>query len=135
MPIPAGPDIITPSAAELAVQRNLTRAFIAADPDNTVLVRRTRTANGSGGWVLGAPTALPSQVTRLIPLQSGAAERHTQDGKLVQPGYALLLEWDGDVKRGDQFALAGRRYEVVFVNENQSYELKGEVAYLGEVTA
>lgn len=133
MPIIAGPDLITASAAELAVQRDLTTAFIAADPNNTVLMRQARTANGSGGWVLGPPVALPSQVTRLIPLQSGATERHSQDGKLVQPTYALLAEWDADMQRGDKFTLNGRRYEVVFINENQSYELKGEVIYLGGV--
>ena len=132
MPLPAGPDVINASEAELLAQRRLTAAFIAADPDDTVLYRRTRTANGSGGWTLSAPAPLPSQVTRLIPLQSGATERHNQDGKLVEPTYALLMEWDGDMKRGDTFTLAGRRYEIVFVNENQTYELKGEVTYNGE---
>lgn len=132
MPIIAGPDLITASAAELAVQRRLTTAFIEADPDNTALMRRSKVPNGSGGYVLTAPTVLPSQVTRLIPLQSGAAERNSQDGKLVQPGYALLMEWDGDMQRWDTFTLAGRRYQIVFINENQSYELKGEVIYLGE---
>jgi hypothetical protein len=114
------------------MQRNLTRAFIAADEDAVVLERRTRTANGSGGYVLSAPAALPSQPMRLIPLQSGAAERHTLDGKLVEPGYALLADWDADMARWDLFTVNGRRYEVVFINENRSYELKGEVVYHGE---
>lgn len=131
MAIPAGPDVLS-TESELAAQRTLTRAFIAADEDDVVLGRRTRTANGSGGYVLSAPSPLPSQPMRLIPLQSGATERHTLDGKLVEPTYALLADYDGDMQRGDLFTVHGRRYEVVFVNENQSYELKGEVIYHGQ---
>jgi hypothetical protein len=130
MPIPAGP-VVSDLTAELEAQRTLTRAFIAADEDAVVLERRTRTANGSGGYVLGSPAPLPSQPGRLIPLQAGGPERHTLDGKLVEPGYHLLMDWDSDMARGDLFTVHGRRYEVVFVAENQSYELKGEVIYHG----
>lgn len=131
MPIPAGPDT-TSLATEHAVQRDLTGWFIQADQDDVVLFRRSRTANGSGGYVLGTPAALPSQVGRLIPLQAGATERHTLDGRLVEPGYHLLMEWNSDMVRGDTFTIHGRRYEVVFVVEDQDYELKGEVIYNGD---
>jgi hypothetical protein len=132
MPIPAGPDT-TSLATEQAVERELTGWFIQADQDEVVLYRRTRTPNGSGGYVLGAPTPLPSQAGRLIPLQAGATQRHTLDGRLVEPGYHLLLEWNADMARGDTFVVHGRKYEIVFVVENQSYQTKGEVIYNGDV--
>jgi hypothetical protein len=131
MPIPAGPDV-TNNAAELAAMRLQTRAFIAADEDEVVLTRHSRIPNGSGGYVLTAQPALPSQPGRLIPLQPGGPERHTLDGKLVDPGYHLLMDWGADMQRGDRFVVHGRRYEVVFVTENQSYEVKGEVVYNGD---
>lgn len=131
MPIPAGPDA-NGREAELAAMRLQTTAFIAADEDEVVLNRRTRTANGSGGYVLTAPAALPSQAGRLIPLQPGGPQRHTLDGKLVDPGYHLLMDWGADMLRGDLFTVHGRRYEVVFVAENKDYEVKGEVVYHGD---
>jgi hypothetical protein len=131
MAIPAGPDT-TSQAVENGVQRDLTAWFVQADQDLIVLNRPSRTANGSGGYVLGTPAALPSQAGRLIPLQPAGTERHTLDGRLVEPGYHLLMEWNADMQRGDTFVLGGRRYEVVFVAENQVYEVKGEVIYNGD---
>lgn len=131
MPIPAGPDM-TAMATENEVQRELTAWFVQADEDMVVLNRPTRVPNGSGGYKSGPPAALPSQPGRLIPLQAGATQRHTLDGRLVEPGYHLLMEWNSDMARGDTFVIHGRRYEVVFVVENQAYEVKGEVIYNGD---
>lgn len=122
---------MTASDAELAAQRLLTRAFIAADEDLVVLWRSVQTPDGSGGYVTSPPAALTAQPMRLIPLQSGATERVSPDGTAVEPGYALLGDWFADMERGDLFTMHGRRYQVVFINENQWYELKGEVIYLG----
>lgn len=116
---------------ELTFNRKNTTAFIAARPSAVILNRRAKTPNGSGGYVLGPATPLVSQVMRLIPMQPGAVERQTQDGKVVTPGYALLAVWDANMQRGDLFTLGGRRYEVVFIAENRDYETKGEVVYLG----
>jgi hypothetical protein len=128
MPIPAGPS--TGVSAEIAAQRRITRAFIAADEDMVVLWRSVQIPDGAGGYELNDPSPLPSQPMRLIPLQSGATERHTLDGVLVAPGYALLGDWFADMERWDTFTMAGVRYQVVFINENRTYEVKGEVVYL-----
>jgi hypothetical protein len=34
------------------------------------------------------------------------------------------------MERWDTFTMAGVRYQVVFINENRTYEVKGEVVYL-----
>lgn len=132
MPIPAGPDPLgVANPTELAVQRSLTRAFIAADEDQIELVRKAEVPDGSGGYTT-VPVAVPSQPMRLIPLQAGGPERHTLDGRVVEPGYHLLADWEADMERGDLFTVGGRRYEVVFIVENRTYEVKGEVVYHGD---
>jgi hypothetical protein len=117
---------------ELNVQRNLTKLFIAADPQSIQIMRSTRTPNGSGGYVVGPPTAVGTpQTLRLIPLGDGATERYDANGKQVFPQYMLLGEYTADVQRWDTFTLDGARYQVVFVNQNKQYEIKAEVIYLG----
>lgn len=119
-------------AAELNVQRRVTKAFIQADSKQVVLLRASRVPDGSGGVAMGDPTPIPVQTMRLIPLgRDGAQERFTANGEAVQPTYALLGEHTADVQRWDQFILDGARYEVVFIHENRQYELKAEVAYRG----
>jgi hypothetical protein len=70
---------------------------------------------------------------RLIPLGDGATLRTTANGEEVTPTYMLLGEYTVDMQRWDTFTVNGRRYQVVFINENQQYEVKGEVAYLDGV--
>lgn len=120
------------AAAELAAQRLLTKAFVNADYLTVTLYRGQVTSDGAGGTVVGAPAPLAPQRMRLIPLADGAQERMTANGRAVTPSYMLLGLYDADMERGDQFTVNGRRYEVVFLNENQQYEKKGEVAYRGE---
>lgn len=118
-------------SAEAAIQRRLTEEFIAADVDVIQLTRTPRLSNGAGGRTLGTPEPLSPQRFRLIPSQDGAAERLTADGRAVTPSYNLMGEHNADMERFDEFELDGRRYQIVFINANRSYETKGEVAYLG----
>lgn len=119
------------SESELAIQRSLTKEFVQADNLEVVLYRRSGSGDGAGGTVYGPPVPLAPQVMRLIPQQSGVPERLTANGVAVTPSYALLGTYEADMERGDTFTLDTGRYEVVFVNANRQYEVKGEVAYLG----
>jgi hypothetical protein len=118
--------------AEAKIQRRLTEAFIAADVTVLELTRTPRMSNGAGGWTIGTPVPLSPQRFRLIPSGDGATERLTADGRKVEPSYMLMGEYNADLRRFDEFELDGRRYQVVFVNANRSYETKGEVAYIGD---
>jgi hypothetical protein len=122
------------AAAELAVQRMLTAEFIAADFIVLALERSARVSDGKGGYRVQRSTLAP-QTFRLIPQgdTGGAVERLTADGKAVRPQYVLMGAHTVDLARGDLFAIGDRRYEVVFINENRQYEVKGEVAYLGGI--
>lgn len=120
------------AAAELAIQRQLTAAFIRADSKSITLNRSVWSSDGAGGSVKGPATPLSPQTMRLIPLGDMAQERFTANGESVTPVYALLGVHTADMERWDEFVLEGRRYEVVFISENVQYEVKGEVAYRGE---
>lgn len=122
------------SAAELAVHRANTRAFIDADVKTIVLLRSARTPNGQGGYETGLPVPRPPQALRLIP-QHGtmSPERTTLEGTSVVPDFVLLGMHDDDIARWDEFEDQGKRYQVVWVKEKRTYETKGEVVYLGEV--
>jgi hypothetical protein len=121
------------AAGELAVQRRLTAEFIAADAIEVELLRAPITSDGAGGYLIGTPVARAIQVFRLIPSQDGAQPRLTADGVEVTPSYMLMGPAGVDMARFDEFVVDGRRYQIVFLNENRQYEVKGEVAYLVDV--
>lgn len=119
------------SPVELSVQRQLTQAFIEADAVEIQLMRAARTANGAGGYRTGDPQPVGGlQRLRLIPSGDGAQERLDLNGKQVTPAYRLMGTYLADMQRWDTFTLNGTRYQIVFINQNTQYEIKGEVAYL-----
>lgn len=118
------------SDLELAAQRAVTAAFVDADKFSCVLTREVKVSDGSGGYTT-TKQPQPAQWLRLIPLQDSTQERQTPDGRKVAPGYMLHGRHTADIKRMDTFTKEGRRYEVVFVVENQQYQVKAEVIYLG----
>jgi hypothetical protein len=122
------------AAAELAAQRLMTKHFVEADVAVITLVRSEWVDDGAGGSVRSDPVSLPPQRMRLIPLGNGSssqAERFTSTGEQVQPSYKLLGLHTADMERWDEFTLGGTRYEIVWVDQNRQYEVKGEVAYRG----
>lgn len=120
------------NGAELAIQREMTRAFINTDPVDVVLTRRERISNDSGGYVLAFPSPLPSQRVKFIPQQDVALRGDTSDGTLAEQRYVLLGVYDADFKQDDEFTLNGRRYRIGNVKEPNGYERKAEVTHLGE---
>lgn len=122
---------MTLRTSERAVQRRITRAFIAADAVEVELSRRTRTPDGAGGVEVGPGVLLSPQRFRLLPQEDGATARVTSEGETATPEYMLLGDADVDVARWDEFELDGRRYQVVYI-DNRQYEIKAEVIYLGD---
>lgn len=122
-------------ATELSVQRQLTREFIDADYAEITLYRSEVVSDGAGGTVQGEPAPIGMQCLRLITQGSTGADskqRFTRDGQQVSPEYVLMGTECADMERWDTFTLAGRRYELVFVNQNRQYEVKAEVSYRGD---
>lgn len=113
---------------ELAAQRRITAAFVDADRFSCVLTREQRVPDGEGGYTTEV-APIDAQWLRLVPLQDGTQDRTDNAGNVISPGYMLVGRYTADIKRGDVFTKEGRTYEVVFVQENQQYEVKAEVIY------
>lgn len=118
------------SELEVAAQRRITAAFVDADRFSCVLTREQRVPDGEGGYT-NELAQIGAQWLRLVPLQDATQDRTDATGNVVSPGYMLIGPYSADIKRGDTFTKEGRRYEVVFILENQQYQVKGEVTYLG----
>jgi hypothetical protein len=116
-------------AAEAAVQRRLTEAFVDADAEEVVLQALVKVMNGAGGFSTSR-IPRPPQIMRLSPSGTGV-ERQLPDGRIVTSSHTLLGYYGTVMDRGDWFTLGGREYEIVFVHENQEYQTKGEVILRG----
>ena len=110
----------------VAIEREQTRKFIAENPVNVVLTRRTKVADGAGGS-RDTTLALPAQRMRAIPQRSGVSvERRTVNGVTVTPDLVLQGEHNCDIQRGDWFTYNGIAMEVVWVT-TLPYEKLAEV--------
>ena len=118
------------SDIEVAAQRAITAAFVDADRFSCTLTREERVPDGEGGYTT-VISPVDAQWLRMVPLQDATQDRTDATGNVVTPGYMLVGRYSNDIQRGDTFLKEGRQYEVVFVLENQQYQVKGEVIYLG----
>lgn len=121
---------MTLRAGELKVQTGITQAFIAADARTVVLMRRPRTPDGAGGTDVGEPVAQGAQTLRLLPQEDGATARTTAEGETATPEFMLVGMPGTNMARFDEFALDGRRFQIVFIDDRQ-YIVKGEAVLLG----
>jgi hypothetical protein len=129
-PIPEGL-----SAAELAVDRLNTQAFIASNPMVLTLIPREPLRTGSGvRFTDGQPRLL--QVGRLIDVTGGgggAGPQTSGDGFQRKDLFQLLLPFDGDVELNDYWEDdAGIRYEVTGILPYNGYEMRAEVTRYGQ---
>jgi hypothetical protein len=112
----------------MRVLREQTEQFIGENPTSLVLTRSTRTEDGAGGWVNGAPTPLPAQRVRLVPQSaSPGVERRTVSGEVVRPDLRIVGMPEFNVAVGDTFTWNTIRMEVVWVSD-LGYEKIAEVA-------
>lgn len=120
-------------AAELAINRKNTFAFISADPQTIVLTPRMRTTiKGVQKNVDGMPR-LP-QVFKFI-MQSpagGSIEQHTGDGTERRMDFQLLGVWNCQGNIGDHFTIGDTEYEVTAVVPDNGYERRFIVEAYGK---
>lgn len=129
-PVPVGA-----SAAELAVNRLNTNAFIAANPMAVELIPRVMHRGGSGTrWEEKEPR--PLQVARLIDQNGGQGPTNIErgdDARQRKDQFQLLLPWDGEVEPNDFWVDAdGVRYEVTGIIPSNGYERRAAVTRFGQ---
>lgn len=116
------------SPAELEMHMVATRAFIEADVETIILTRRTRIADGAGGFKYATPdVGQPEQYFRLIPQSDKVPEQRTSDGSYAVPEYVILGMPDANMKRYDRFIWKGQTWEISQIRNKPDYEKKGDV--------
>lgn len=129
-PVPVGP-----SAAELAVNRLNTNAFIAGNPMAVELIPRVMHRSGSGSrWEEKDPR--PLQIGRLInqtTAQGATGVERADDAHQRKDQFQLLLPYDGQVEIHDFWVDAdGIRYEVSGILPSNGYERRAAVTRFGQ---
>jgi len=129
-PVPVGS-----SAAELAVNRLNTNAFIAGNPAQVTLIPRVMHRSGSGSrWEEKDPR--PLQIGRLIDQTAirGATSRERGDDlHQRKEEFQLLLPYDGVVEMHDFWVDAdGVRWEVTGILPSNGYERRAGVIRFGQ---
>ena len=128
----SGWPLSTGAGVELAQQRRMTLAEIAAAPMTIAFQRQTWVPDDSGGQKQGAVLSLVVQrLTAIQPTQQ-LPERRTLAGITVQPEFMIKGRHDADIQRGDWYHLEGVRYEVVYIHPDRRYQTKAEVVHLGQ---
>lgn len=115
------------NAVELQLQTAATVAFILADPEEIVLVRRTKTSDGAGGFTIGSPASLVEQTARLVPQSDKVPEITGSDGRSARPEWVIMMEPGSDMARYDRFTWRGAEWEIAQMHYKPDYEVKGDV--------
>lgn len=120
------------SAAEMEVGLAQTAAFIDADPEEIVFLRKgERTRNAAGGWtdvVAGDPRTAPQRVRMIHQLVNDREMSvATTDGARRTPGYTLVGLPTSDFLKDDRFEWRGATYRIVYVHDKPDYIRKADV--------
>lgn len=123
------------SEIELAAQRRITEAYVAANPSSIVLTPRKKVKSGTGiTWQDQPPRA--AQTFRLIDQSSPSGNQPTAitiDGAQRKVQYQLLGTWDTEVGLYDYWVDAeGFRCEVAELLPDNGYEQRAQVVRYGQ---
>lgn len=101
--------------AELIIRRRNVLAFIKADPVSIELKRPSApTKTEAGGFVTSAPTTLPSQQGRIVQNKRrfNPGLVNSEAGYIPDTDYLLIMTYDKDVQKNDEFIWRGDYYKV-----------------------
>lgn len=102
-----------------SVNRKITERFINDSPFRLILQRRSRVADGAGGWKMSDLQPIEEQLFTLIVNGADAPEVTTDDGKVVVPTHTLVGPMHADMKANDEFALEDRTYVLLQVGKSR----------------
>lgn len=124
------------SKAELDVNRKNTLAFIKADLRLVTLIPQIKEIKGSGTKVTAGPPR-PTQMARLVDQTRtfGAFPGQQTGGDATerQMQYQLILEWDAEIAKDDQWTDAeGVLWRVHDLLPDNGYERRAEVRRYGQ---
>lgn len=118
----------------MAVNRQLTTAFIENDPYKATLIPVDLLKMPGGGEEKTDLPPRPEQTFKLIyqgMFESGVAD--SEDGNERKYDYVMLGEWNATVHIGDHWEdSAGGSYTVIGITPYNGYETKATVRYFGK---
>lgn len=113
---------------ELATQRELTRAFIAADHETIALTPRISQKTTTGGQIFVEQEPREPQDFKLIELAiRSRTETHVPGGDHQEGDYTLLGNWDAVIGDRDIFTHDGGQWVVVSLEQDNGYEKRATV--------
>lgn len=110
------------SLTEPEVHKSINGSFIDRNPFYVSFTRLTMVPDGAGGKVQSGPTTLDAQKVRLVG-QPRPGTIVTTEGRQVVVDLALVGMPDLDVELEDEFTVAGRKYEVVNIDDQPSWRV------------
>lgn len=121
--------------AELIMRRRNVLAFIQADPVMIELVRAgTPIKTGAGGFVPSAPTTLSPQQARIVQnkrrYNNGIV--NAEAGDIPHTDYLLIMTYNKDVEKDDQFIWLGEHYQVTGIHEQRQESILCSIDYFGK---
>lgn len=121
---------------ELAAQRRITKAFIAAHPVQVVLIPRVPTKTGTGTKLVDQ-AARPAQTVRLIDQSAAGGTTPgvvtTLDGQQRKVEFQMLGTFDASFGLYDYWLDSnGVRLEVAELLPANGYELRAQVVRYGQ---
>jgi hypothetical protein len=128
LPEPGGSGL---SESSLAVNRRLTKKFIAVNPVSLILIPHEKTKKPAGGYTMEPQPARDPQTVSLLEPSSQPTPQITVDGVDREVEFQLLGEWDAQVARGDTFTHKGKEWEVVDLWIDNGYEVRALVSARG----
>jgi hypothetical protein len=118
------------AAAEAKMAIRNTRAFIDADPVTVVFLRPVKEETPAGGIKSGPPLELPPQRARLVPLSGNVWDRSKQkvdEGNIPDVTFQLIGMPGFDVRKGDEFLVAGDEWKVTHVSPERTVRVSAGI--------
>ena len=123
---------MTSPVLTLAIQRQMTAAFIATDPTLVVLIPRVRALNATGSPVDTNGSPRPSQTVKLCLQNYDTTPLATPSANIEREVfYHMVMAWDAQVAVWDFWmdadGVPGHMYEVTAISYGFGYEVKAMV--------
>lgn len=123
MPVIPEVPIVGPTP-EITKQRELTYAFIQADPTLVTLTPVLRVKQPSGSYLMVDQPARPVQTFKMIPLTAGQKPTIVLNGIERIADYAMVGMHDAVVEVGDHWMMGNQKFTVIETADGHGYETK-----------